>query len=117
MSDSDILESYSRLIAYRQHLPEGDVEVPYIDEYHNILTALERATSANLTNFRVQQSAIRPVKTGGNYLTGESYYSDEPYADRALVLMKVDGVLTMFKLSQSSEGTARAPIGFDTHGR
>ena len=112
MSNMQTVEAYSRLKALRQNVPDQPVAVPYITEFHQILDLLEKASGVSLQGFRIPQSEVRPVDVGGNYLSGDTYYSRDPYCDRSFFLMKVDGVLSMFEILLSTPSSAKAPIGF-----
>ena len=66
----------------------------------------------NLRGFRIPQPEVRPVGVGGNYMSGEVYYSKDSFCDRSFFLMKVDGVLNMFDVLLSTPPSGKAPIGF-----
>lgn len=107
-----ILEAYARLKALRQNVPETDVDTKYVREFHAILDLLQNNTAADLNSFRIPSSEIRPVITGGNYLSGETYYSDEPYCDYGFFIMKVEGALMLFELLSQQSSSGKEPVGF-----
>lgn len=103
MSNDEVEEAYSRLRAMKEHLPRyGSIHVKYVNEYHEILALLETASSKSLSNFRIPPREVRPVVEGGNYDTGELYYSEDPYVDREFMLMKLGAVLNLFQLRDRS---------------
>ena len=114
MNNMQVLEAFSRLKSLRQNMPKSySVDMKFVDEFHKILDLLERNSGTNLQNFRIPDTEIRPIPAGGNYLTGEIEYTDEPYCDRDFFAMKVDGVLTMFELLIESPGSRdKRTIGF-----
>lgn len=112
MSEMAILEAYARLKSLRQNVPGYDVEVRFVNEFHQILDLLQEGTGVNLGNFRIPASEMRPIVVAGNYLDGSVEYTDEPFCNNAYFLTKVDGVLNMFEvLLAPSSGTKRS-IGF-----
>ena len=117
MNNLELFEAYSRLKSLRQNVPNGPIRTQFVDEFHQILDSLEEASGTDLRNFRIPASEIRPVITGSNYVTRETYYSDKPYCDYNFFVMKVDGVLTMFELFVSSSSGAKTPIGFRPPGK
>lgn len=112
-----VLEAYARLKSLRQNVPSPYVEQKYVEEFHACLDLLERASDGPLSGFRVPASEVRPVCVAGSYLSGDIEYSDEPYCDHSFFLMKLDAVITMFELLQSSAASSKGPIGFNPPGR
>lgn len=89
---------YSRLIALKENLPLGEVQVELVDEYHDLLQQLE-------PGFEVGEFKIPPdwlVSTIGvtqiDYLSGKSRYGEVRHVPRYLFLTKVDGLLHYFEL-------------------
>jgi hypothetical protein len=119
MSNMQVIEAYSRLKSLRQNVPTGSIETKFVEEFHQILELLEGASGTTLENFRIPASEIRPIVTGGNYLTGEQRYSNKPYCDYHFFVMKVDGVLTMFELlvSQGQGSSGKTTIGFKPYNK
>lgn len=116
MADLKTLEAFSRLKSLRQNVPNRDVDTKFVDEFHQVLDLLETTASIELKSFRIPASEVRPVITGGNYLTGETRYSDRPYCDYAFFVMKVDAVLTMFELLINEGSGGKPAIGFKPPG-
>ena len=113
MSSMEILEAYSRLKSLRQNVPAHRVDTAFANEYHQILDLPAKTSGTDLANFRIPPSEVRPIVTGGNYLTGETHYSAESFCDRDFFLMKVDGVLTMFELLINQGSGSKPAIGFN----
>ena len=112
MTDFRTLEAFGRLKSLRQNVPNKDVETKYVDEFHQVLDLLESVAGVDLKNFRIPASEVRPVVVGGNYVTGETYYSSRPFCDHAFFLMKLDAVLTMFELLIQARSSDKPAIGF-----
>jgi len=110
VNQAAIIEAYSHLKSLRKHVP-GPVHPKYVSEFHEILDLLERGSGASLANFRIPAAQIKPVVTRVRR-GGGATYSGEPYCERAFFLMKVDGVLNMFKILMSSGGSTKPAIGF-----
>ena len=110
MTSFRIAEALARLKALRANLPDHDeVEPKYARELHEIIALLEADSGSDLGSFRVPASEIRPIIVGGNAITGHVDYSEEPYVERAYLLMKIDGVIGLFEILGSQE---RTRIGF-----
>jgi len=112
MSNIEILEAYSRLKSLRQNVPPHRINTMLVSEFHGILDLLEKVSGVALDNFRIPAPEVHPIATGGNYLTGETYYSAESFCDKNFFVMKVDGVLTMFELLMNQDAGERPAIGF-----
>jgi hypothetical protein len=112
MSDMAVLEAYARLKSLRQNLPGYDVEMRFVNEFHQILDLLHQGTGVDLANFRIPPSELRPIVVAGNYLDGSVEYTDEPFCNNAYFLMKVDGVLNMFEVLLAPSSGPKPSIGF-----
>ena len=108
-----LVEAFARLTSLRQNLPEHEVAVKYVNEYHEILDLLEQASGGNLVNSRIPASEVRPIVVASNYLDGSVTYSDDSFCDHAFFTMKVDAVLMMFEMAM---GSRPSPIGFKPPG-
>jgi hypothetical protein len=90
-------EAYARLQALKDNLPTGPlVEETYVQEYHSILDLLTTASGADLGNFRVPPSQVRPMLS-----------FEENSCERTFLMMKIDGILMLFSLSSQ-----KIQIGF-----
>lgn len=112
MSQLPLQEAYARLIGFKQNIPTHLSSVPesYIDEYHAILDILSKAADTDLKGFYVPRSAIVPVVRSINTRTHTRTYSSGSYCDRAILMMKVDAIITFFSLS--SNDPEKPAIGF-----
>lgn len=91
-------EPWSRLLAFRQHLPEHyEIHESLIRTYHELLAELEQATNFQLQNFRIAADTIRPKVVSASYATmrrpGRVNYSKDNFCERTNVLMKLDGLI------------------------
>jgi hypothetical protein len=111
MDQVALVEAYSRLKALKEHVPGAHVHPKYVAEFHQILDLLENASGATLGSFRIPPAEIKPVIISVTRGRGATY-SKEPYCERALFDMRVDGVLTMFELLMSPNAGAKGSIGF-----
>jgi hypothetical protein len=112
MTNIELLEAYARLKSLRANVPQHRVNATFVSEFHEILDLLAKVSGVSLANFRIPPAEVRPLATGGNYLTGETHYSAESYCDRNFFVMKVDGVLTMFELFMNQGSADKPVIGF-----
>ncbi len=117
MTDLKVLEAFSRLKSLRKNVPNQPVETRFVNEFHQVLALLEATSDVKLDSFKIPASEVRRISTGGNYLTGETRYSSEPYCDYAFFTMKVDGVLTMFDLLINQGSGDKPGIGFKPPGQ
>jgi hypothetical protein len=97
----------------KEHVPGPYVHPKYVEEFHQVLDLLENASQASLENFRIPATEIKPMIAGMSRRGGATY-TTEPYCERALFEMRVDGVLTMFELLMNSTGNPKGSIGFST---
>lgn len=67
-------------------------------DFHFALQKIEKATGADLQEFRIPQEDLRRGITGGNYLTGEVDYSGRMVVERTRLLLKVDAVLSLLPI-------------------
>jgi hypothetical protein len=110
-NQDELARSYAMLSSFRKNIDQiYDVTTKYVNEYHNVLTKLE-GMGINISEFRIPDSEVTKRVTGGSYITGEKWYSDEKYVDRAYFLIKLDAVLSYFEII-TSEKPKR--IGFRT---
>jgi len=79
MSSSSVLEAYVRLKSLRQNLPEYDVEMRFVSEFHQILDLLQSASGTNLDSFRIPPSELKPIMVAGNYLDGSAEYTPDNF--------------------------------------
>jgi hypothetical protein len=91
-------EPWSRLLAFREHLPEN-YEIPeaLVRTYHDLAAQLEHAMGIVLTNFRISPDEIRPkvvsARMGGMRRPGHVNYSKDNYCLRTTLLMQLDGLI------------------------
>jgi hypothetical protein len=106
-----LAEAYSRLSSLKDHLPQiqflGDT---YINEYHEVLTLLEKTSGADLSGFRLTKS-LQPVP----HTNASSGKIDWTYlVDQNVLLMKADALLCFFQATSTQKPAS--PIGFHPPG-
>lgn len=108
-----ILRAYARLQGLRDNIAELDalsVEDAYIEEYHAALGMLEEM-GIETTDFRVPDSEIKPRVTSRS--REHISYSDRKYVLKALLLAKLDAILTYFQVKYDKP----RKVGFSPPGR
>ena len=110
-NNQDILiRVYATLSSLRKNISQINygIEEKYVNQYHEALDRLQ-SIGIDVTEFRIPHSEVRPRSTGGSYITGETFYSEEKYIDKPVILIKLDAVLSYFEII-----TAERPknIGF-----
>src|SRR5260370_10195902 len=91
-------QAWTRLLAFRQHLPEHyEIHERLIDEYNGLLKSFERLTGAELGVFSVPRDDIRPKVVAVSMATmrrpGRTHYSDDNYCLRTTLLIKIDALI------------------------
>jgi hypothetical protein len=105
-----ILKSYALLSSLKQNLPNTfAVSKVWVDDFHAILTALERETGDSLEEFRVSDGEWRQRAVTHNRLTGHTQYDKNLTVQRERLLLKVDAVLGYFQFQTTPD---KQPIGF-----
>ena len=99
MNQDEVAQAYARLKSMQDNLPKHfEVDRKYVAEYHAILDLLQTASGSNLSGFRVPDTDIHDEVSGGNTITGKTYYSGRRVVQRSDLMMKVDGVLGFFTI-------------------
>lgn len=99
MSQDQLAQAYARLKSLKENLPQTfEADSKYIEEYHQILDLLQKASGSDLSSFRVPADTIYPQTSGGNYITGEVHYSGRKVCERSFLMMKIDGMLGFFSI-------------------
>jgi hypothetical protein len=112
MNTSTALEAYVRLKSLRQNLPDYDVEMRFVNEFHQILDLLETSSATNLGSFRIPPGELKPIMISSNYLDGTADYTTDNFCNHAFFLMKVDGALMLFELLLTPPAQNKPVIGF-----
>jgi hypothetical protein len=108
MNESILKEAYSRLRALKDNLPNTyESDQTYVQEFHNILDILQKESGHNLGSFRVPESEMKRQSSGGNYISGEVYYTGRMVCPRTYLMMRIDGILNFFAIS-----SPKTKIGF-----
>ena len=74
----------------------------YVREFHTVLDKLG-TTRVDVSEFRIPDSEVKPRETGGSYVTGERWYSEEKYVDKPYFLTKLDAILGYFEIITSEK--------------
>ena len=116
MADSiedNIARAYARLVSLKSNLPGDPVPETHVIEYHEALKHLEDL-AFDIGEFKIPSSMVKPIVTGGNYITGEVRYSDDKFVAHAYFKTKLDAVIGYFelKVQQRSNPESQREIGF-----
>lgn len=115
MSDQiKLLEAYTRLDGFKNNVPQYLLSIPesYIQQYHLILDLLEETAKFNLSGFHVPPHEVSPLLASFSPEEGETYTKDR-FCKRPILMMKVDAVLSFFKiLMDNTNNTNKEIIGF-----
>jgi len=106
-----LIESYAKLKALKDNLPEGGrlVESIWVEEFHAILTLLEKALGLDLSRFKIPADAEYPPKG----YRGPSLKPLQKSYDRGLLMMRIDSVLNFFEIQHEIQQSSPKPrIGF-----
>ena len=103
MNKDKIVRAYSRLIALKQNLPSSyDIHEKYVRDYHEIIDILSEELDISLDEYKIPNNEIKPHKTLWPDIPyvqkgGVAYSSDE-YCERALLLTKLDALLSYLQM-------------------
>jgi uncharacterized protein (TIGR02391 family) len=91
-------QSWARLQAFRQHLPEHyEIHARLVAEYHRLLKDFAEHLATDLSAFLIPQEDIRPkvvaVSMGTTRRPGRTHYSEDNYCLRTTLLLKIDALL------------------------
>lgn len=115
MSDQiKLLEAYTRLDGFKNNIPQtpNSVQESYVHQYHLILDLLEETSKYNLSGFRVPPHEISPLIASVDADEGVKY-TEGRFCKRPILMMKVDAVLSFFKiLMNNTDNTNKEIIGF-----
>lgn len=107
----ELIRLYSRLNSLKTNLPSDHMtHVKYVTEYHDIISNLENVTKTSLEEFKITSNEIQPYSYGGNYVTGENYYTEDSFCEKQFFLSKIDALLSYFSLTYL--GKEQPKIGF-----
>lgn len=107
----EIAKAFTLLSSMKENVPKTfEVDESWVNDFHAALSQVEAATGITLQEFRISPSELRRETTGGNYLSGEVFYSGRNVVERSRFLVKLDAVLRYF--SYEREKTTKGPIGF-----
>jgi hypothetical protein len=111
MNQTVIFQAYSRLKALKANLPDRiHADHTYVEEFDNILDILQKESGHDLSPFHVPASQMQRESSGGNYITGEVFYTGRTVCTRSYLMMRIDGVLGFFTLSGAKTNVGFTPI-------
>jgi hypothetical protein len=100
--------AYAMLMALRKNIEQmgPNISETYVQEYHAALDRIE-STGVDVSEFRISNAQITPRTTVISTLSGPGYgssqHSREKYADKPLMLTKIDALLGYLEISISEE--------------
>jgi hypothetical protein len=103
VSQDTLARVYSRIVALKHHLPPGEVEDKYVEEYHDCLRELE--PGFEVEEFKIPPGWVIPTISviKMDYETGKTEYGKTRHVRRDLFFTKVDGLLNYFELLGAEE--------------
>jgi len=102
--ENDIAKSLALLTGLRDNLPEGrhgEVKKVFVDQYTEAIKILERSTSADLSEFKIDYGLLKPQVTSIS-MSGKNY-TEDAYLSRDYLKMKIEAVLAYYTLSLQPE--------------
>jgi hypothetical protein len=107
----EIAKAYASLSSIKVNAPNTfSVDQSWVDDFHSALDKVEESTGLSLQEFRIPQSDMHREKSGGNYLTGETFYSGRTVIERTRFMLKLDAVLSYFTFQKDIP--TKGQIGF-----
>ena len=104
-----LVRAYAMLMALQKNVAElPSVTEIYLTEYHLALDMLE-GIGIDVTQFRIPSSEVQRHVASFNLSDGSKNYSKDKYIPKALLLTKLEAILTYFELTTSKEARK---IGF-----
>lgn len=96
---TEIKKAYVNLMALQKNLPQNhDLEEKYANMFNAELDRLIKL-GFEIEDSKIPPQEIRVIVTGSNYVSGETYYSDDKYVQREILSMKLDAILAYFSIS------------------
>jgi hypothetical protein len=108
-----ILRAIARISSIKDAAPSNTfLERRWVDEYHAALTSIETTLNTTLEEFKVESNSICRIPVSGNYITGETIYSDEVFCERSILLQKTEAVLKYLNFLLQPAPPPEKKIGF-----
>lgn len=110
--DDRLARAYARLQGLKENLPNSpSLPERYVREYHEALDHLS-SIGRDIDEFKVRPEDVVP-RLAGMSRSGQPRYTQEKSVDRAILLSKLQAVITYFELSVSDAAPEpRRSIGF-----
>jgi hypothetical protein len=110
VNETAIKQAYVRLKSLKANLPDRiHADQTYVEEFHSIVDILQNESGHDLSAFRVPATQMQRESSGGNYITGEVFYTGRLVCTRSYLMMRIDGVLGFFTLVSSKETVGFIP--------
>ena len=106
----------SSLRKYIDQMTTNSIPEKYVREFHTVLDRLE-GIGMEVAEYRIPDSEVKPKVTGVSPVSyiggggGHVSYSEEKYAERSFILIKLDAILSYFEIITSEKPKK---IGFRT---
>jgi hypothetical protein len=113
-SGAEWQQAWTRLLAFRQHLPEHyEIHERYIGEYQGLLKTFQNLTGRDLGAFSVPENEIRPRLVAASYRRpGHTQYSSDNYCERTIFLIKIDALIPFIETTAQRQPLSPESMGF-----
>ncbi len=106
-----ITRAYVRVKSLRDNLPNDNIKESYINDYHDIVSILEKTLNINLSEFKIPPSEVKHREISCVITEDmEENYSKDKYCERNFFLSKLDALLSYFSIKYLSKEESK--IGF-----
>ena len=107
MTEDTLARSYARLSSLKENIAQMsryEILDIYVQEYHAILDRLEEI-GIGISEFRIPDSLVKPT-INSSWADDDGVhnsFSEEKYVDKPYLLMKIDAILSYFKIMNSEK--------------
>lgn len=111
-NQEQITRAYVRLNSLKDNLPNDNIKENYVNDYHDIVTVLEKTLNINLSEFKIPANEVKHRQTSSILVEGdEDSYSEDKYCEKSFFLMKIDALISYFSIKYLSKEEPK--IGFN----
>lgn len=99
MDKIKFFKASSTLKAFRDNVPQGDIELNHVDDLHSLLDTLQEQIGESLDEFRIPKSALKDREIPQSFSMdayGNTYgdpYRYIPYCDRDVFKRQINAVI------------------------
>jgi hypothetical protein len=86
------------------------VEEKWVQQYNSTIERLSATLGRDLSEFQVPPGELRRAVENHNILSGRTTYTQDLWCERAVLMQKLDAVLTYFNGLQKGQDRS---VGFD----